>query len=128
MKRLIAILAAALMLAGCGLTHRKVHPDDPWPEFSYEKVDSYREGKITKTEYACFIGIGRAPTQYFAEGQAEADAQARMAQALGRKKASLSGVTRIGETIVRFDQGTRMYTVYLRVGVPAETWRTYKKK
>jgi len=128
MKRLITILATALVLASCGVSHKKVNPDDPWPDFSYEKVDSYQEGKITKVEYACFIGIGSAPTQNHAELKAEADAKARMADALRGETAKLRGVTRVGETIIRFNQETRLYTVYIRVGVPKQKWDTYKKK
>lgn len=127
MKRLITIFAAALVLASCGASHKKVHSDDPWPEFSYEKVDTYSKGKIVEVEYACFIGVGSAPTQYFAEMQAESDAQARMAKAVGGD-VRLKGVTRVGQSIIKFDEHTRMYTVYVRMGVPASVWDTYRYK
>ncbi|MBO4469210.1 MAG: hypothetical protein J5740_02375 [Bacteroidales bacterium] len=117
--RFITILAAALVLTSCGAS-KKAHPDDPWPEFSYVKVDAYKEGKIVKREYAAWIGRGTAPTQFLAEKQAEADAQARMAEAFNKDKAKLNGVTRVGETLIRFDKYTRMYTVFVRVGVPAK--------
>lgn len=130
--KLMAILAAALALTSCG-TSKKAHPGDPWAEFSYVKVDTYKDGKIVQEEYASFIGRGVAPTQYFAEKQAESDAQARMAAALagnpgrdGKSGAKISGATRVGETLIRFDKGTRMYTVYLRIGIPKKQWDRYK--
>lgn len=117
MKRLMIILAAALVIVSCG-SSKKAHSDDPWPEVSYVKVDTYKDGKLVEVEYVGWIGRGTAPTQYFAEMQAESDAQARMAEAFKKEKAKLKGVVRVGETIVRFDQHTRMYTVFVRVGVP----------
>lgn len=121
--RFITIIAAALALASCGAS-KKAHADDPWPEFSYVKVDAYKNGKIVQENYASFIGKGLAPTQYFAEKQAESDAQARMAAALGGD-VKVSGATRVGETLIRFNKETRMYTVYLRVGIPEKKWKSY---
>ena len=128
--RLISVLAAAIALTSCG-TSKKAHADDPWPEFSYVKVDTYKNGKIVQEPYASFIGKGTAPTQYFAERQAESDAQARMAAALagepgrdGKTGVKVSGAIRVGETLVRFNKETRMYTVYLRIGVPEKKWKS----
>lgn len=123
-----------LVMSSCGAS-RKAHQDDPWPEFSYVKVDTYKNGKIVQESYASFIGKGMAPTQYFAEKQAESDAQARMAAALagepgdnGTTGVKISGATRVGETLVRFNKDTRMYTVYLRLGVPEKKWKAAHPK
>lgn len=125
--KLITILAAALVLTSCG-TSKKAHPDDPWPEFSYVKVDTYKNGKIVQEPYASFIGKGMAPTQYFAEKQAESDAHARMAEAIGKDEVRFSGAVRVGDTLIRYDKEIRMYTVYLRVGVPEKTWKSWNPK
>ena len=131
--KLITIIAAVLALTACGAS-KKAHQDDPWAEFSIVKVDTYKDGKIIPVEYASFIGKGVAPTQYFAEKQAESDALARMAEALtgepgsnGTAGAKISGATRVGETMIRFDQNTRMYTVYVRMGLPKKKWESVKK-
>ena len=117
--KLITILTAAVALTACG-TSKKVQPDDPWAEVSYVDVQTYKDGKLEKVKYIGYIGKGTAPTQYFAEMKAESDAQARMAEAFHKDKAKLKGVTRVGETLVRYDKNTRMYTVFVRVGVPAK--------
>jgi len=128
MKRLITLLIVALMLAGCGAVQKKAHPDDPWPEFSYETMDTYLDGKIVEVEYSCFIGIGQSTIRSQAELKAEADAKARMAEAFRKDKAKLRGVTRVGETLIRFNEDSKLYTVYLRVGVPRQNIDRYKKK
>ena len=125
--RFVIILAVALALTSCAAS-KKAHPDDPWPEFSYVKVPTFHEGKLVQEPYASFIGRGMAPTQYFAEKQAETDATARMAEAIGKDEVRISGATRVGETIIRFNKDTRMYTVYVRVGVPEKTWKSWNPK
>ena len=117
-----------MILTGCGASHKKLNLDDPWPEFSYEKMDTYLDGKIVEVEYSCFIGIGQSTIRNQAESKAEADAKARMAEAFRKDRAKLSGVTRVGETIIRFDEDSKLYTVYLRVGVPRQNIDRYKKK
>lgn len=117
--KLITIIALALALTACGpAKSKKASPDDPWPEFSYVQTDVYKNGKIVKETYGCFAGKGTAPTQYFAEMQAESDAQAKMAAALEKEAVSIKGAVRVGETLIRFDKYTRMYTVYVRIGLP----------
>lgn len=128
MKRLITILSIAMILTGCGASHKKLNLDDPWPEFSYETMDTYLDGKIVEVEYSCFIGIGQSTIRSQAESKAEADAKARMAEAFRKDRAKLSGVTRVGETIIRFNEDSKLYTVYLRVGVPKQNIDRYKKK
>ena len=125
--KLITILAVALAITSCG-TSKKAHPDDPWPEFGYVKVPTFHEGKLVQEPYASFIGRGMAPTQYFAEKQAETDAMARMAEAVGKDEVRISGAVRVGETLIRFNKETRMYTVYVRVGVPEKTWKSWNPK
>ena len=153
MKRILSIIAvAAVMVAAisCGSSKKATQPQPgevtqaetvegttvnqaPWSQFGYAMGEGYKSGKIVEVPFVYFTAVGESQNQRIAEEMARSAAYSLISNTFNVKNIdqkvsdAIQGFTPFGETVIQFDQESKLYKIWARVGMPAKNWEKIYK-